>query len=410
MRIAIHTYGTRGDVQPFIALSLALLAAGHDVQVAGPAQYAPLAVARSVPFHCLPSEMLNLIETREGKKVIAEGSGFLAGLKLLKHVRPLMEELLRSEWEAARDFAPDLIIYHPKSLASLHIAERLGCRAVLGSPLPISTPTSAFPSPVFPMTTLGPLNRLSHSLVINGADFLFAGTIASWRESCLRLPGRPARRLRPSMTLYAFSRHIVPAPSDWPRDVHVTGAWFLDTPEWEMPNTLEAFIAGGEAPVYVGFGSMPGLDPEQLTEIVVNGLALAGRRGLLAVGGGALSAWRPTSTILQVDEVPHDQVLPHMAMALHHGGAGTTMACARAGIPAAICPFMGDQPFWALRMHNIGVAPAKLSRKHLTSGRLAQAITAMDEPKMRARATALGNLVAQETGTETAVRLLERLG
>jgi sterol 3beta-glucosyltransferase len=258
MRIAIHTYGTRGDVQPFVALSVALLAAGHEVQLAGPAPYAPLAVARSVPFHCLPPEMLNLIETREGKKAIAEGGGFLAGFKLLKHVRPLMEDLLRHEWEAARDFAPDLIVYHPKSLASLHIAERLGCSAILGSPLPISTPTSAFPSPVFPVRTLGPLNRLSHSLVVNGADLLFAGTIARWRESCLKLPGRPARRPLPSMTLYAFSRHIVPAPSDWPPDVHLTGAWFLDNPEWEMPSTLEAFIAGGEAPVYVGSAACPG--------------------------------------------------------------------------------------------------------------------------------------------------------
>ncbi|WP_105417864.1 glycosyltransferase [Neorhizobium sp. T25_27] len=410
MRIAIHTYGTRGDVQPFVALSVALLAAGHEVQLAGPAPYAPLAVARSVPFHCLPPEMLNLIETREGKKAIAEGGGFLAGFKLLKHVRPLMEDLLRHEWETARDFAPDLIVYHPKSLASLHIAERLGCSAVLGSPLPISTPTSAFPSPVFPVRTLGPLNRLSHSLVANGAELLFAGTIARWRESCLKLPGRPARRPRPSMTLYAFSRHIVPAPSDWPPDVHVTGAWFLDSPEWEMPSTLEAFIAGGEAPVYVGFGSMPGLDPEQLTEIVVNGLALAGRRGLLATGGGALSASLPTSTIMHLDEFPHDRVLPLTAMALHHGGAGTTMACARAGIPAAICPFMGDQPFWALRMRNMGVAPAKLSRKHLSADRLARAIGAMDNPRMRERATTLGNLVTQETGTATAVRLLERLG
>jgi UDP:flavonoid glycosyltransferase YjiC (YdhE family) len=177
-----------------------------------------------------------------------------------------------------------------------------------------------------------------------------------------------------------------------------------------MPSTLEAFIASGEAPVYVGFGSMPGLDPEQLTEMVVNGLALAGRRGLLATGGGALSASLPTSTIMHLDEFPHDRVLPLTAMALHHGGAGTTMACARAGIPAAICPFMGDQPFWALRMRKMGVAPAKLSRKHLSADRLARAIGAMDNPRMRERATTLANLVAQETGTATAVRLLERLG
>ena len=156
MRVAIHTYGTRGDVQPFVAFALALRSAGHDVQLAGPVQYASLAKDREIAYVALPGDLVALIDTPEGKAAIEGGEGFAAGLRLLKNIRPLIEGLLLAEWEAARDFRPDAIVYHPKSLAALHIAERLGSIPILAAPLPVLTPTSAFPSPILPFRSLGP--------------------------------------------------------------------------------------------------------------------------------------------------------------------------------------------------------------------------------------------------------------
>ena len=162
MRVAIETLGTRGDVQPYIALALGLRNSGHDVQLAAPVQFSDMVRERGIAFAPLPGEFLELMDTPEGKAAIAGGRGFSAGFKLLKHVRPMMRGLLDAEWAAVRAFAPDAIIYHPKSIASPHMAEKLGVPAYLASPLPGFTPTSAFPSPMLPFASLGPLNRVSH--------------------------------------------------------------------------------------------------------------------------------------------------------------------------------------------------------------------------------------------------------
>ena len=144
MRIAIETLGTRGDVQPYLALARGLLARGHDVQLAAPVQFGEM-VAQHVGFIPLPGEFLALMDTPEGKAAIAGGEGFAAGFKLLKYVRPLIRRLLDEEWNAVRDFRPDLILYHPKSLGSPSMATALNVPHVLASPLPGFTATSAFP-------------------------------------------------------------------------------------------------------------------------------------------------------------------------------------------------------------------------------------------------------------------------
>ena len=408
MRVAIHTYGTRGDVQPFVAFALALRSAGHDVQLAGPVQYASLAKDREIAYVALPGDLVALIDTPEGKAAIEGGEGFAAGLRLLKNIRPLIEGLLLAEWEAARDFRPDAIVYHPKSLAALHIAERLGSIPILAAPLPVLTPTSAFPSPILPFRSLGPLNRLSHRAVAWGSQRLFARTVSKWRHQHLSLPPDSPQTLRPKATLYSNSRHIIPIPADWDKDVHVTGPWFLERPDWAMPSTLQDFIAGGSAPVYVGFGSMPAMSSETLTEAIVGALRLTGRRGLLLSGGGAISPSLQDPDLYVLQDAPHDRILPFAHSALHHGGAGTTMASAKAGIPCAICPFFGDQPFWARRMYDLGVSPPPLSRKRITTEAIAGAIDAMDAPSLRDRAASLGEQVRQEEGLKSAVALLER--
>lgn len=143
MRIAIATLGTRGEVQPYVALALGLMRRGHDVQLAAPAQFASFVEAWGVRFAPLPGEFLALLDSPEGKAAVAGCQGFGAGLKLVRHVRPLMRRLLDDEWAAAQAFRPDVIVHHPKSLAAPHVAERLGIPTILASPLPGFTPTAA---------------------------------------------------------------------------------------------------------------------------------------------------------------------------------------------------------------------------------------------------------------------------
>ncbi len=166
MRVSIHTLGTRGDVQPYLALALGLQGQGHEVRLAGPEQFASFVAQRGVAFTPLPGEFLALLDSPEGKAAVAGGQGIRAGLKLLKHIGPLMKRLLDHEWAAAQGFGPDILVHHPKSLAAPHIAERLRIPAVLASPLPGFTPTAAFPSPLLPVASLGPFNRASHQVGI----------------------------------------------------------------------------------------------------------------------------------------------------------------------------------------------------------------------------------------------------
>jgi sterol 3beta-glucosyltransferase len=408
MRIAIETLGTRGDVQPYIALATGLMARGHEVQLAAPIQFAGMAAEHGIPFAGLPAEFLALLDTPEGKATVAGGKGFSGGFKLLKHMRPLMRRLLDEEWQAVRTFQPDILVYHPKSIGSPEMAAALGVPHVLASPLPGFTPTSAFASPMLPFASIGPFNRLSHAFAIHGGRYLFARELKAWRATALGLPGRTAREPAAG-TLYAYSPAVLPKPNDWGPDVVVTGYWFLDRPDWQLDEALESFLRAGPPPVYFGFGSMPGIDPAEMTRTILEALKATGKRGLLASGGGAIGKADATGNAYFLAGAPHDRLLPRANAAVHHGGAGTTAASLRAGLPTQIVPFVGDQAFWGRQVAGLGAGPTPIDSRAISSASLAKALAAMDAPAMRTRAMELGAAIAKDRGVETAIKFLERL-
>jgi UDP:flavonoid glycosyltransferase YjiC (YdhE family) len=411
VRVAIHTLGTRGDVQPYLALALGLKAAGHEVLIAAPTQFEAFVGTRGIRFAHLPSEFLDLMDSPEGKAAMSGSGGFAAGFKLIKHFKPIGRKELTLEWAAAKAFAPELMIYHPKAIAAPHIAEKLGFTAVLASPLPGFTPTREFASPLVPFKSLGPLNGITHSLMANSGEAIFRAIVAEWRVSELGLKFRPARPPKPAATLYAYSPHVLPVPQDWPSEVAVTGYWFLDDNQgWQPDDALSTFLAAGDAPVYVGFGSMPGLDPVAMTKVVVEALKIAGKRGVIATGGGALGAGPVSdSQVHVIGGAPHDRLFPMMSACVHHGGAGSTAASLRAGKPTVVCPFFGDQPFWGRRVDELGVGPAPIDRKKLTVETLAAAVArATSDRSMAARAATLGAEIAKEDGVGRAIDFLVR--
>ena len=243
--------------------------------------------------------------------------------------------------------------------------------------------------------------------MIHGGNVMFSSTVGAWRREALGLPRRG--KLRPTTgTLYGYSPHVLPKPPDWGADVAVTGYWFLDSAEWTPDAGLAAFLAAGEAPVYVGFGSMPGVAPEILTRAVVAGLRRAGKRGLIATAGGALQREEGLADMHFIAGAPHDRLFPLVQATMHHGGAGTTGAALRAGRPTAIVPFLGDQPFWARRIEALGVGPVALDKRRITEDDLADVFRAMEAPAMRQRAAELGAAIRSERGVENAMDLIER--
>lgn len=410
MRVALLTAGTRGDVEPFVALGAGLAAAGHRVVLAAPANSAALAAGRGVEFAPLRADFQALMESDEARAMLANPLRAVRSWRGL--VAPMMRGILDDAWAAAQ--GAEVVVFHPKVLGGADIAERLGAAAWLASPVPLLAATRAFPAPGVATRSLGgALNRLSYAAA-RGAALPFAGLLRRWRRDTLGLSAgprfpHPFRRDGAALPLlYAFSRHVVPPPPDWGPAVHVTGYWWLrEESDWTPPPALARFLAAGPPPVYVGFGSIAGTEPAATTRATLEAIRRSGQRAVLAAGWGGLVPDRVPETVYLLDAAPHAWLFPRMAAVVHHGGAGTTAAGLRAGVPTVVCPFFGDQPFWGARVHALGAGPAPVPQRGLTPDRLADAIrAAVSDEAMRRRAVAIARAMRDERGVERAVELV----
>ena len=189
----------------------------------------------------------------------------------------------------------------------------------------------------------------------------------------------------------------------------MTGYWFLDPSiEWTPPADLVDFLQSGTPPIYIGFGSMGNRKPEETTRIALKALAMTGQRGVLAAGWGGLSQTDLPETVHMISSIPHSWLFPRMAAVVHHGGAGTTAAGLRAGIPSIVVPFFGDQPFWGQRVAKLGVGPVPIPKRQLSAERLTAAINqAVQNRPMRNQAAALGEQIRAEDGIAQAVSIIQ---
>ncbi len=409
MRIALQTIGTRGDIQPFVALGVGLKSAGFEVSLATSPQFEHFVTSSGLAFNCLPGDIVNLIQTPLGKAALSGRNKLIAGVRLLRQLHPMFWRLANAQWNAAQ--GADAIVYHPKAIAGTHIAEKLGIPAFVALPLPALSPTSAFPSPLMPFTNLGQLNRASHRLVTQFGDFAFRKVLRRWRNEKLGLAGYPnwlTLRGKPVPRLYPYSRAVVPIPSDWDATSVVTGYWFVDDAiDWQAPASLTAFLNAGPPPVYVGFGSLPSLDALKMTDLVLDAVDRSGQRAVLAKGWGGLGDRPVPPNVQLIDDAPHGWLFPQVSAVVHHGGAGTTAAGLKAGRSTIICPFIGDQSFWGERVRSLGVGPAPIGQQTLTVERLASALMAVTaDAGIRERATALGRQISSEQGVANAVRYI----
>lgn len=419
MRILLLVLGTRGDVQPLVALGKKLRAAGHDVAVCASASFAPWIEGHGLAYAYMNNDIVDLINSDAGRKAI-EGAGGVAGLpkRLLESSRQfktIFRRALVEQWEAAQ--GAQLIIYNPNAVGGYHIAEALGIAGIMTDAIPTWVPTSHFPHIVAPELKLGGwYNRLTHRLIGVTPRLLFGSVVNQWRKETLQLPPRSlfASELvrasgQPVPVLLSFSPHVVAPPPDWPASVRVTGYWFLDEGQhWEPPPRLLEFLAASAPPVFVSFGSMAGRNPTRTARVVLDALAQAGQRGLIVTGWGGLRVPDPPPSVYVTEFVPYDWLLPRVAAVIHHGGAGTTAAGLRAGKPTIICPFVADQPFWGRRVAALGAGTSPIPQRKLAASDLAQTIReAVTDTKMQQRAAGLGAKIRAEDGLGNALAFIE---
>lgn len=420
MRVLLLTHGTRGDVQPFVALAKGLLAAGHEPRLGAPAAFSSLVEQHGVRFVPLDDGPNRMLDDPGRLEPVLGSTGshshvqqIATMLRVLREAQPAMARVL-ADMASAADGGADVVVHQASSPAQ-HIAEYLSVPAVPVGLQPVWVPTRAFPNPILPVRVPAVCNRATYRLNALALRS-FAGAVDTWRRDTLGLTRRRHRHdtlRRPdgtsAMLLQAFSRHIVPPPRDYPSWVHTTGFWSLDTEtDWTPPRELAEFLAAGQPPVFIGFGSMPNTDPDQVGRLLVQAVRRAGVRAVFASGGGGLRLAEQTDEVLSVEEVPHDWLFPRTAAVLHAGGAGTTGAAVLAGRPQVIRPFHVEQRFWAQRMHTMGLAPEPLPVRDLEPDSLAKAIQdVVTEHAWTRRAQKVAEQVQAEPGRAQAITLLE---
>ena len=331
--IGLLTYGTRGDVEPFLALAVALQRAGHRPRLAAPATYASLAAAHRVPFHPLPGDLPALAH----EMVTRAGTNSLRTvLTISRFIEPLAVQAYRSmqAWSADAD-----LIVHSflTTRVGFDLAEESGIPSASAQFFPVFAPTAAFPAPVFPDLPLGDLyRRLTHEIVTQiyrrGGDLIYRRVRRA--DPSLPSPGpwpfQAGSHSRPPI-LFAFSRYVIPPTPEWAGVADVTGYWLPGIPPgWSPPLELERFL-DGEAPVYIGLGSGSAAGRGAWIAAAAAALQLVGARGVLDLGAGDPAELRLPPSVLAVRDLPHTWLFPRMAAVVHHGGAGTTGAGLTAG-------------------------------------------------------------------------------
>jgi sterol 3beta-glucosyltransferase len=406
--------GSRGDLQPCLALGRGLADRGDAVRLIAVDRYKSLVDAVGLAPAMLSLDPAEIIASEAGRAWLDGGRNPVKFLRNFARIaRPLAEQVLQEV--AAACAGADLIVAPTIGFLGEHMAERLGVPSALIHIQP-SHPTGAFPHPFAPRARLlGPAgNRWSFHAVEQIAWQLLRPFINRWRSDSLGLrplPLRgPAHRVRRARrpVLCSFSPLVVPRPPDWPAYVHVTGNWFLDIDEgWTPPAALTGLLAAGEPLVYVGFGSMVPREPARTDAIVRAALRMAGVRGVV-LGDPATS----DDNVVAMDSVPHSWLFPRMSAVVHHGGAGTTAAGLRAGVPGIVCPFFGDQSFWGERIAALGAGPAPIPIARLTAPGLATAIKAVvgsgaSARAVRQRSADLGAGIRAEDGVTRACEVLD---
>jgi sterol 3beta-glucosyltransferase len=404
MRIAMIASGSQGDVQPYIALGKGLLDAGHAVRLLTHDTYEKSVRSYGLDFYALQGNPQEVMETEEMRKLLEKGN-FLA---INAHTSKLVKEAAQ-HW--AKDGVGGLFV-------ASALAEKLTIPLLQAYLFPF-TPTREFPTALAPKSVAqfgGSANRLSHQLF---RQMMWQSSRAAdnlVRKNVLDLPAAPffgpytSPRFQQLPVLYGFSPSVLPQPADW-QNTKVTGYWFLEAAtDWTPPQALTNFLQNGSPPVYIGFGSMGSRNPEETANLVLQALEKTKQRAILLSGWSGMQKENMPDSVFLVNSVPHSWLFLRVAAVVHHGGAGTTAAGLRAGVPSAVIPFFGDQPFWGERIAALGVGPKPIPRKQLTVENLANAIqTVVTDQTMRQRAAALGKKIQAENGIAKAVAVISQI-
>ncbi|KAJ1305710.1 hypothetical protein OPQ81_010445 [Rhizoctonia solani] len=419
MNVNIMIVGSRGDVQPYIALGKQLRQHGHTVRLTTHETFRQSVKDAGLRFFNVggnPHELMSYMVRNPGLMPGFESltNGDVTRKQMM--VAEMLERCWRSCYEPddAQDgslsFAADAIISNPPTFAHIHCAEALGIPLLMSFTMPWS-PTTAFPHPLVNVRTSEAEPRMTNYLTYGLADAMtwqgLSHTINKFRRKRLGLPSLSVvsgsgiiERCGVPWT-YCMSPALVPKPQDWVNHIDVVGFYFLDlATNYIPPKELVAFL---DAVVQ---------DPVGMTKTILSAITESGIRAVVSAGWGSLDsttlhqAQNPNIFIL--GNVPHDWLFQRVSAVVHHGGAGTAAIGLRCGKPTVVVPFFGDQPWWGNQIHARGAGPAPIPHKQLTTPALVDAIRSALSDETKTAARRVGELIRAEDGLKNGVDSFHR--
>jgi len=401
MRVVLAPVGSRGDVQPMVALGQRLEGAGHDVTMVVAENFRPLVEGVGLSYVRGGGDVEAIVRSEVQGRL---GNPFV----FLNVVRGLIDEQFAA-LEAACEGA-DVLVGTLLQVAAPSVAERLAIPLLFASYFPASSPTAELP-PALSNLAGGPawLNRAAWTAQTFLVNHTLRGPVNRHRAR-LGLPqvdDLQRHAVERSGLLLATDAQLGPAPTDWTFKHHDTGFWYLDSPE-PLPDDVEAFLAAGDPPVYIGFGSMPSVDPTGQTEVIAEACAALGCRALVSAGWANLGGGVTSSRIKTIGPVNHRLLFERVAAVVHHGGAGTTAATARAGVPQVVVPHIVDQFYWASRVEALGLGPPPIPTAFRSTALVRALRAALEDARMKSRAERMAERLRAYSGTDRAVAVLER--
>jgi len=412
LMITILCTGSRGDYQPYIALAQQLKKLGKEVRITASKSFEPFVSNYGIEVFPIEADMTTL---NIDPKLLKEASSADNPLKMLLTFNKMKAYgvLMTKDYYKAC-LGSELIIYHPGVTIGYFAVQELGIPSVLASPFPIHKTKEVLSVVMYGKTKANPLSiKLSYTMIQGMLWLASSSSVKSFYKSEFNtLPkgfSKPYEKHNDinHPALISCSDHIFKRPKDWNEHIHQYGYWFVEeTSEYVPPKALDDFLKQGDRPVYVGFGSMAIIGKiEELGEMAIEALRKIGKRGIIAGMGTPKNIG---SDMLVVDNVPHTWLFDHVEAVCHHGGAGTSAAGFRAGVPSIIIPFSNDQFAWAYRAYDLGIGSKPLPKKQLTVEKLVSAFNyALSEPIIN-NSLEMGRKIRLENGAYESASIITR--